>query len=295
MEIVKLERGNMQSFGLTERQLHEYIVGHPMELGKELDIPDAKIHSSERTQPDGGRLDILMQSARFNERYAVEIQRGEPDESHIVRLLDYLDHEQKHSDEYTHYAVLVAENIGKGRFYNVLTYLRDQGVPIYAVNVSAVRFSDNKFGFTFLRVLDGYTPTEFETEDVADSDETQESASEATWRENHGGMTVTLLDAICGKLGVGKYFTRHYAGMDDSQNGRTAKCKIHPQKGWVWVRFNIPQSPEWDEKIQNCGLRVKHNLGTYYFKIHGDADIESHADIFKAMYREVTGTPDTSG
>ena len=289
-EIVTLETGKLRDFGLTERRLHEYIAKNPTAIG----ISDVICRASELTQQGAGRLDLLLESTAkrsSRERYVVEIQRDESDETHTVRMLEYLCRERKRVPDYNYSAVLVAENIVQGRFFNVLSMLGEH-IPIIAINVLAAKLPDGKFGFAFSHALDiNVVPTETE-----DSDTPQKDVSEDTWREEYGDNTVDLANKIRERLGdnIGKYFTKSYAGIEDPQQGRTAKCKIHPQQSKVWVRFNIPKSEEWDERIAGYGLHLKHVLGSYWFAIRNDDDVENHAAILREMYREVAGYPPDS-
>ena len=61
---------------------------------------DLILKDSERIQPQGGRLDLLLQNAESSNRFEVEIQLGRTDESHIIRTIEYWDVERKRYPQY---------------------------------------------------------------------------------------------------------------------------------------------------------------------------------------------------
>ncbi|MGI9338909.1 MAG: hypothetical protein ACR2P4_10430 [Gammaproteobacteria bacterium] len=281
-DIVKLKtRGlrssNSKEKGLSEKDLHKHIQENPEVLG----IPGVKVRASEK--PSGrGRLDLLLEAP--GRIYVVEIQRGQPDESHIVRLVEYLASEQKQSGKLQHYAVIVAENIVQGRFCEVLRHLNEHRIPLIAIEATVVELPDtnDKVGFVFTRVLDFDLP--------------QQPASEKDWRSEPNGDTVVgLVNKFCKQLGKGvkPYFTKHYAGMDDSKNGRIRQCQIWRRKDGITVYF-MSVSPEWDNRINRTAkseLSPEYNpTGKYYrFSIGKDTDMKKHADLWRAMYCEAAG------
>lgn len=281
-KITPLTTRRLQGFRITERQLHEYIRENPLVLG----IPDVRVCDSEKQSGDG-RLDLLLESTKYyNRRYVVEIQRGEPDESHIIRTLEYLASEQKHSEEYDHYAVIVAEDIAQGRFFKVLSYLNSYHIPVIAIEVKAVELSPGSYGFVFTRVLE-----------YADDFDTPQVSGEH-WHDAHGGDVLELVNKFCAQLGDGvkPYFTKHYAGVDDPKNGRTSKCVVYPRKGSISVEFYMPESPEWNKDISQNKLTPKYISGRYYrFPIGGKTDMEKHADLWRRMYYDAAGITDDKG
>ena len=57
---------------LNEKWLQERLIDNPSLLG----LGDLEVRSSERRQPGGGRLDLLLQDIETSIRYEVEIQLG---------------------------------------------------------------------------------------------------------------------------------------------------------------------------------------------------------------------------
>ena len=91
----------------NERWLHEKIVENPTLLG----LGDLDVRASERPQPSGGRIDLLLFNPETDTRYEVELQLGATDESHIIRTIEYWDIERKRYPQYEHIAVIAAEDV----------------------------------------------------------------------------------------------------------------------------------------------------------------------------------------
>ena len=111
----------------NERWLHEKILNNPSLLGLE----DLQVRGSERSQPNGGRLDLLLFNPETDTRYEVELQLGATDESHLIRTIEYWDIERKRYPQYEHIAVIVAEDV-TSRFLNVIG-LFNQAIPLIAI------------------------------------------------------------------------------------------------------------------------------------------------------------------
>jgi hypothetical protein len=122
--------------GLDERWVQARIVDNPKLLG----LGDLVVKDKERSQPGGGRLDLLLQDPETARRYEVEIQLGRTDETHIIRTIEYWDIERKRYPQYDHCAVIVAEEI-TGRFLNVIS-LFNGFVPVIALRMQAIAVGD---------------------------------------------------------------------------------------------------------------------------------------------------------
>ena len=106
-----------------------------------LGLGELDLIRQEKLQPGAGRLDLLLHDDDEGVRYEVELQLGQTDPSHIVRTIEYWDLERRHSPQYSHVAVIVAENI-TSRFFNVIS-LFNRAIPIIAVQVQAIEVDES--------------------------------------------------------------------------------------------------------------------------------------------------------
>ena len=118
---------------LNERWLHNRLIENPSLLG----MGALDVRGSERRQPSGGRLDLLLQDVENSTRYEVEIQLGAVDESHIIRTIEYWDIERRRYPQYDHIAVIVAEDV-TNRFLNVISLLNG-AIPLIAIQIKGGR------------------------------------------------------------------------------------------------------------------------------------------------------------
>ena len=91
-KLVSMERISLRNpKDINEKMIQDYIYENPSCLG----LGDLTALTKEKTQPSGGRLDLLMADDDNNTRYEMEIQLGETDPSHIIRTIEYWDTERK--------------------------------------------------------------------------------------------------------------------------------------------------------------------------------------------------------
>ena len=134
---------------IKEDHIQQFIFDNPQVLG----LGDLTPIRREKTQPAGGRLDILMADDN-DTRYEIEIQLGATDPSHIIRTIEYWDNEKKRYPQYDHCAVIVAEEI-TGRFMNVIQ-LFNGSIPLIALQMQATKVGDD-IQLSFVKVLDRLT------------------------------------------------------------------------------------------------------------------------------------------
>lgn len=143
--------------------IQDYIFENPSCLG----LGDLTALTKEKTQPAGGRLDLLMADDN-NTRYEIEIHLGETDPSHIIRTIEYWDTERKRYQKYDHVAVIVAEEI-TGRFMNVIQ-LFNGNIPIVALQLAAYKMSDGELALVFTKVLDQISAADDDEEEYEATD-----------------------------------------------------------------------------------------------------------------------------
>jgi hypothetical protein len=167
------------SAGYTTRILED-----PSILG----LGDLGVFGNEKSQPRGGRLDLLLLDTETEPEtmYDVEIMRGATDESHIIRTIEYWDVESRRYPNREHRAVIVAEEI-TNRFFNVI-WLLSRSIPIIAIQLNAIRL-DDKLLPHFTKVLDL-----FERPDI--DDEGQSSPVDRPTWEKRAPAGMKLFDSI---------------------------------------------------------------------------------------------------
>lgn len=207
-KLVSMERISLKdSKEVNEKMIQDYIFENPACLG----LGELTALTKEKTQPAGGRLDLLMADDN-NTRYEIEIQLGETDPSHIIRTIEYWDTERKRYQKYDHVAVIVAEEI-TGRFMNVIQ-LFNSNIPIIALQLAAYKKSDGELALIFTKVLDQIS--------VADDEEEEyEAADRKYWEARATKEQLRIVDTIfeqCAALsGFDLNYTRRYIGL--SKNG----------------------------------------------------------------------------
>lgn len=139
--------------GFDEYWLQDRIAEDPSCLG----LGDLAVHTRERRQAGGGRVDILLVNPEDNAMYEVEVMLGDTDETHIIRTLEYWDNEKRRWPQRQHFAVLVAERITR-RFFNVIQLL-SHAVPVIAIQANIVE-ADGRRILHFTTVLDTYVEPE---------------------------------------------------------------------------------------------------------------------------------------
>ena len=159
--------------GHDEYWLRDMIYEDPSILG----LGDLQAVMKEKTQSQGGRLDLLLKNPADDSMYEVELQLRATDESHIIRTIEYWDNEKRRWPNRSHTAVLVAEEI-TSRFFNVV-HLLSMAVPIIGIQANIVQVGDaNALHFT--KVIDSY-------EEPEEEEPPQQTYDEKHWLNNQPG------------------------------------------------------------------------------------------------------------
>lgn len=243
-KLVSMERVSLKnSKDINEKMIQEYIFENPACLG----LGELTALTKEKTQPAGGRLDLLM-ADDANTRYEIEIQLGETDPSHIIRTIEYWDTERKRYKKYDHVAVIVAEEI-TGRFMNVIQ-LFNNNIPIVALQLAAYRMSDGEIALIFTKVLDQFTMGDDEEEEF-------EATDRKYWENKSTKETLKMLDSIfdqCTPLvDFEMKYNKFYIGL--TKNGIAANPIVfRPRKGYVYMHCFRIRLEEFNEKLDASGL-----------------------------------------
>jgi hypothetical protein len=232
---------------LGEQWVQDRIEEDPSILG----LGDLVVRESQRVQPTGGRLDLLLQEADGTHRYEVEIQLGATDESHVIRTVEYWDVERKRYPQYEHTAVIVAENI-TSRFLNVIS-LFNGNIPLIAIQIQAMKVGDATT-LIFTTVLDELNLG------LVDEDEIEPPADRDYWEARASKQTVAMADQL---LGLAQQFSpdlklkynKFYIGI--AENGTSNLfIDFRPRKSSLNFEVRLPQAEEIESLISDAGLET---------------------------------------
>ena len=279
MQYVKKATITMRSHPvLSEKWLQQRIIEDPEILG----FGDVTVHDVEKTQPKGGRLDLLLSDAESNTRYEVELQLGATDESHIIRSIEYWDLERRRYPQYDHVAVIVAEEI-TSRFFNVIS-LFNGFIPIVAIQVTALQVADDEVTLLFTRILDHQVL-------AADEDDAGGVADRAYWEKRASTSTMSLVDELlliaqAIDAGVALNFNRAYVGL--ARNGVASNfVAFRPRRKTVSIDIRLNRTDDLDRIVDDAGidtLPYKTRWGQYR-PVLRPGELETHADVLCDLFR----------
>ena len=158
----------IRNTGKDEYWLQDIIYANPEKLG----LGNLIAIRKEKTQSNGGRLDILLKDPADKTMYEVEVMLGETDPSHIIRSIEYWDNEKRKYPQRQHFAVLIAESFDR-RYFNVIQLL-SLTVPMIAIQADLLEVGSDKI-LNFTKILDVYVEQEEEEE--------SKQVTETTWSE----------------------------------------------------------------------------------------------------------------
>lgn len=274
----------LKDLGKNEHWLESAIIEDPSILG----LGDLSAYESQRLQPSGGKLDLLLGNEA--ERYEVELQLGITDETHIIRTIEYWDVERRRYPNYEHTAVLVAEEVS-GRFFNVI-YLLGYNIPIIAIKATAHQVNDT-IGLSFTKVLDTRGL-------IATSDENQITSpvDREYWLQKFSLELLELAENAIRKItnGVPNH-QRYYIGsiVDERRNARLKVAnwdKGNKNKVELW--FHMREIPEVTEKIEDMEIysRYVHGDRRYGFVIENEEQLGQNLPILRKMFKLAMGEDD---
>ena len=268
-EIMKHKRIWMKNHSnFDERWLHEQIKEDPSLLG----LGDLDVRDSERTQPTGGRLDLLLVDPNSLTRYEVELQLGAMDESHLIRTIEYWDVERRRYPQYEHVAVIAAEDVTT-RFLNVI-HLLHRSVPLIAVQLQLIEF--NEALLLVPTVIVEPLPLGTEEEDEGGT------VDRAYWEQRASSDAMSILDQLIEKIrrieprAMPKY-NKSYVGLTIDGAVRNF-ASFRPRKQWCVAHFSIHQSDEmsdWLESTDLVTLSYERRWNEYRVKVRkADVDVQ---------------------
>ena len=283
MDYIKSEKILLKAHpNFDEQWLKKIIIDDTSILG----IGKLDVLKSEKTQPKGGRLDLLLEDSSTDpkKRYQVELMLGKTDESHIIRTIEYWDYERSKYPNYEHCAVIVAEEI-TNRFFNVIS-LFNKSIPIIAIQLNALKI-DNKLTLNFTKILDE-TSYGIVYEDEAQVVTYKREDFEKNIPQNILSLTddcFNILTEINPKLQ--KTYTKNYMGI---QNGNRPSNFIVfiPKQNFLKPEVNILDLEEWAEKLSRVGIEIvnKNNRNSRISFRLTKKDFDSNRNLVKELFKK---------
>ncbi len=263
---------------LNEKWIQSKIAEDPSVLG----LGDLILKDTERTQPSGGRLDLLLYDPEANRRYEVEIQFGKSDESHIIRTIEYWDYERKRFPQYEHCAVLIAEDI-TSRFLNVISLLNGN-IPLMAIQMKAIKIGDS-FSVFFTTVVDVLS---LGTEE----EEEQETVDRKYWENKGLEDSIKLADDLLKIVtefapGYVLKYNKYYIGI--SKDGIVQNfVSFIPRRNAVILHIKHEQNDEIDEKLKATDLDLlsfDRQWNQYRIRLKKD-DIKVNSELIQELCKK---------
>lgn len=277
MKYVRPERIWMkQSKDFSEQWVEDRIKEDPTIIG----LGDVTVLGAQRTQPAGGRLDLLLADTDHNRRYEVELQLGATDESHIIRTIEYWDVERRRYPNHDHTAVIIAEDI-TSRFLNVIS-LFNGTVPLIAFQMQAMKVGD-VMTLIFTRVLDELRlGTDMEDEPGVVTDR-------AYWEKQAAPATVAIADQLLEIVNVYApnlelKYNKQYIGLaqDGIANNFVA---FEPKRKSINLNLRLPVSADVDQIVVDADfemLAYDRSFGNYRLKLT-ETDMKSRKDAITEL------------
>ncbi len=258
---------------IKESAIQEFIFNDPSVLGLGDLIPVGR----EKTQPGGGRIDMLLSDTDAHTRYEVEIQLGATDPSHIIRTIEYWDKEKKALPTRDHCAVIIAEKI-TGRFMNVIS-LFNGTIPLIAIQMTASKNGDD-IQLHFTKVLDRIVQG-------TEEDEAAEVTDRNYWEKCSTTRVMNMVDRVFNDLGeltkgYELKYNKFYIGL--AKDGVTKNfISFKPKKSFMHFcikadknELNELGANDFEELYDASSRQLK-------IKINRFEEYEKHRDLFQSL------------
>ena len=239
--------------GHDEHWLRDRIFEDPSILG----LGDLQAVMKEKSQAQGGRLDLLLKNPDDDSMFEVELQLGPTDESHIIRTIEYWDKEKRRWPNRSHTAVLVAEEI-TNRFFNVV-HLLGMAVPIIGIQATIVQIGEVR-GLHFTKVIDSY-------EEPEEEENPQQAYDEKHWIDNYPGTLEcarwckALLERLYGEVPT-KYF-EHYISLLVGGNARVWVSKRKDDRAFIEIKHGEANFQDAVDRLNKEGVSFGMRSGKY--------------------------------
>ena len=278
MDLLNLKTVSLSALGMSEAQVETAVANDPSLLGLGSGLV---VVERQRRQAGAGILDLLLEDASGSRRWAVELQLGKLDESHIIRTIEYWDNERTRFPDYEYKAVIVAEFI-TGRFMNVIRLLNFNGtIPLVAIKLEAIQV-DGRVGLHFTTLLE---PIERE-EEV----EPATPVDRSTWEAQGSKATVAMVDEIIGiardaGIEVEAKYNGSYVGI--LLNGKPRNFMVfRPRKTETRFELRLPDSAEIASQIESAGITLNDyqpRFGGFIRMSLRVGEVKKHAALLKEL------------
>jgi hypothetical protein len=211
----------------------------------------------EKSQPQGGRLDLLLKNPEDDSMFEVELQLGATDESHIVRTIEYWDNEKRRWPNRSHTAVLVAEEI-TNRFFNVV-HLLGMAVPMIGIQANIVQVGEVR-ELHFTKVIDSY-------EEPEEEETPQQAYDEKHWIDNYPGTLEcarwykALLEKLYSEVPT-KYFEQ-YISLSIGGTARVWVTKRKNDRAFIEMKHGEENFQEAVDHLNKEGVSFGMRSGKY--------------------------------
>ena len=264
---------------ISESWLRDRLVEHPELLG----LGDVTERDAERSQPSGGRLDLLLEDVESRTRYEVELQLGAMDASHIIRAIEYWDIERRRYPQYEHIAVIVAEDV-TSRFLNVIS-LFNGSIPLVAIKLQGVKVN-GAFSILATRVVDAI---QLGTED----EDVGVPVDASYWKSRSLTESFQLMPKMLERIklvepGVAPRYTRQYIGLEIGGQARNFVVMIPKKSSAILTLFKIRQEDDLTARIEDEGLDMmsyERKWGNYRIRLV-QPDFQDHGDLIDVLIRK---------
>lgn len=268
---------------IDEEWLKQRLIENPdlLGLGGELVVRD-----SERSQPSGGRLDLLLTDSEADIRYEVELQLGALDESHIIRTIEYWDIERRRYPQYEHIAVIVSEEV-TGRFHNVISLLNSNGaIPLIAIQIKGVKVN-GAFTLVATRVVD-LMRLGTEEEDQG------ETVDRSSWESKASASSLDIVDSLVRMIseiepGVNARYNKGSIGLERKGQWRYS-VRFTPRRevDSVLTEFKIPRNEETTTLLDESELDIlSYSSGRYRVRVY-PRDLSESRDTLHELIRRAS-------
>lgn len=238
MSFITKKQLSVKQSNFSEASIRDYLAEKPELLG----LGDLQIHDKERPTRYG-RIDLILQNDDA-ERYIVELQLGSLDPSHIIRSIEYWNHQRDAYPQYVYKVVLVAEEFS--RYLEVLAILGN--IPFIAIKASLYEGNQLQFEKVYERVI---------AEDNEHESDNNGQYDRAYW-EGYKPTKLKVVDQLFGCVkelnkDISLKYNKFYIGI--GVNGSSNNfIYFSPKQTFVYLNIRSERSTQIDNQLNDLGF-----------------------------------------